>query len=194
MAQAKRVRVREGTPPKSESGLDFKRKPMVGWFAPKQLTGTGVKVLLSSLFGAYADKREMQAALHPIRKSDQLPHDYSMEREIWLDFIIGGILGGLLMGLYLFLSELIAGLHTNEVFSAQRIADHKSFLRLHIDQGGNLRIFPVGVTRVCREWRFNPDAADGQSWFEPEDGPIGSRARLIEGPIVIKNEDKSYAE
>jgi hypothetical protein len=122
---------------------------------------------------------------------DQISHALLFSGEM---FAIGGILGGLLMGLYLFLSELMAGLHTNEVFSAQRIADHKSFLRLHIDQGGNLRIFPVGVTRVCREWRFNPDAADGQSWFEPGDGPIGSRARLIEGPIVIKNEDKSYAE
>jgi hypothetical protein len=115
---------------------------------------------------------------------DQIPHAFLFSAEM---FAIGGILGGLLMGLYLFLSELLTGLHTNEVFSAQRIADHKSFLRLHIDEKGDLRIFPVGVARICRKWKFNQDAADGQPWFEPEDGSIGSRAHLIEGPILIKS-------
>jgi hypothetical protein len=114
-------------------------------------------------------------------------------------FAIGGIMGGLLMGMYLLLSEY-GKLHTNEVFSALRIEDHKNFLRLHIDETGGLRIFPAGVSEICREWKFNPHAANGQPWFEPEDGSDESRkrfkarARLIEGPIEIEtNEEKSHA-
>jgi hypothetical protein len=37
---------------------------MVRWLSPGQLTATGVRALLSTLFGSYADRREVQAALH----------------------------------------------------------------------------------------------------------------------------------
>jgi hypothetical protein len=36
-------------------------KPMVRWFAPKELIRSGIKATLSALFGAYADNRELQA-------------------------------------------------------------------------------------------------------------------------------------
>ena len=43
---------------------DIKQRPvMVGWFEPRQLLATGVRALLADLFGGYADRREMQAAL-----------------------------------------------------------------------------------------------------------------------------------
>ncbi|MBI1925576.1 hypothetical protein HYR99_15150 [Candidatus Poribacteria bacterium] len=43
--------------------LGFTRQPMVRWFDPGLLVGTGIRALLSSIFGAYADKREIQAVL-----------------------------------------------------------------------------------------------------------------------------------
>jgi hypothetical protein len=98
-------------------------------------------------------------------------------------FLIGGMFGGFVMGAYLYLSERLLGLHTNEVFSAQRIEDYKDFLRLHIDARGILRVYPLGVRRVGRRWRLNPAARNGEPWFDP----IGEEpaAHLIERPIVI---------
>lgn len=47
--------------PEKESDLGFERKPMVKWMSPAELVRAGVKALLSTLFGAYADWREVQA-------------------------------------------------------------------------------------------------------------------------------------
>jgi hypothetical protein len=63
--------------------MGFTRRTMVGWFDPGQLAATAVKAALSSVFGSYADKRELQAALGRPRI-----HDYSQShREIWLDYV-----------------------------------------------------------------------------------------------------------
>ncbi len=98
-------------------------------------------------------------------------------------FVIGGLLGGFLMGGYLLLSEVLTGRHTNEVFSAQRIPDYKNFLRLRIDETGMLTIYPIGVTRACRKWKYRPEASDSKPWFEPDGSSI--KSRLIEKPIRI---------
>ncbi|MGH3118954.1 MAG: metallophosphoesterase, partial [Gaiellales bacterium] len=62
----------EGPPP-------FCRKPMVDWLHPAQLARTAVKVGLSGVFGAYADKRELEAALHPLQAGSPYDADYSAE-------------------------------------------------------------------------------------------------------------------
>jgi hypothetical protein len=57
---------------------------MVQWFDPAQLAGTAVQVVLSSIFGAYSDKREIQVALAPNAK----PHDeYASRTELWFDYV-----------------------------------------------------------------------------------------------------------
>jgi hypothetical protein len=57
---------------------------MVPWFDPVQLAGTAVQVILSSIFGAYSDKREIQAAL--AAKAE--PHrGYAGGRELWFDYV-----------------------------------------------------------------------------------------------------------
>jgi len=74
--------------PDSEAKFDenFPRQPMVEWFTPSQLFDTGIKALLSQVFGAYADKREMQAALQ--YNNEKLYFDYSENKEeFWLDYI-----------------------------------------------------------------------------------------------------------
>jgi hypothetical protein len=97
--------------------------------------------------------------------------------------IAGGFQGSLLMGIYLLLSDYVFGFHTNEVFSAQRIADYKNFVRLHLDKNGRLTIYPVGVTKICRRWKFMPNAGAGESWFEPAQG---IQVQLIEAPISVE--------
>lgn len=67
--------------------LGFERKPMVNWYDPGQLTNTAVKVLLSSAFGSYADKRELMPVLS--RSNGEMENeffDYSDSEELWLDY------------------------------------------------------------------------------------------------------------
>lgn len=63
--------------------MKFKRKKMVNWYDPRQLAFTAVKTVISGIFGNFADRREMQAALDP----DMDPYDFSDKPEIWIDFI-----------------------------------------------------------------------------------------------------------
>ncbi|MGH2788455.1 MAG: metallophosphoesterase [Actinomycetota bacterium] len=62
--------------------LGFIRKPMVQWFSPRELTDTALRVVISGIFGAYSDKREIQAALPA-----SPPFDYSDRSELWLDYV-----------------------------------------------------------------------------------------------------------
>ena len=64
-------------------GARVVRRRMVRWFAPRQLIATGTKVLLSSIFGTYADKRELEAALDP--EYDFV--DLSQGSEMWVDYV-----------------------------------------------------------------------------------------------------------
>ena len=66
----------------SEGEIGFVKQPMVCWLSPKGLAATGARVALSAVFGSYADKRELQAALQQAE-----PADYSSETEIWIDYI-----------------------------------------------------------------------------------------------------------
>ena len=69
--------------PSSErpSELGFVRKPMVRWLDPHRLIDTSVRVVLSGIFGAYADKRELQA----LAPGDVF--DRSGDTETWLDYV-----------------------------------------------------------------------------------------------------------
>jgi hypothetical protein len=57
---------------------------MVRWFDPVQLAGTALQVVVSSLFGAYSDKREIQAALAPDASPSK---EYADDGELWLDYV-----------------------------------------------------------------------------------------------------------
>jgi hypothetical protein len=67
--------------PATESDLGFERRPMVRWLDPGQLLDTATRVLLSGLFSAYADSRELQA-LEP----SEVP-DRSDAGELWFDYV-----------------------------------------------------------------------------------------------------------
>ena len=59
----------------------FEPQKMVGWFDVKQLANTGIKAVLSSVFGSFADKRETIASISELKI-----HDYSDKKEIWIDY------------------------------------------------------------------------------------------------------------
>lgn len=97
-----------------------------------------------------------------------------------LVFAAGWIVGSLVMGAYLFVSLNWFGRHQNEAFSSLAIADWKHLLRLHIDEHGTLRIYPIGIDRVPRRWRPAPDGPRLVSC-----DPAATPPRLIESPIAI---------
>lgn len=69
----------------------YRPAKMVSWFAPKILFQTGIKVAISGLFGNYADKREMEAALADKATDEKelssMAADYAQREEIWIDFV-----------------------------------------------------------------------------------------------------------
>jgi hypothetical protein len=101
--------------------------------------------------------------------------------------LIGGhIFGSLIMGAYLLVSLNIFGRHGNEAFSSLAIEDWKNFIRLHINEHGDLTIYPIGIRRVPRKWK--PREGLNGPELEPDD-PSASEPELIEPPIVLKRAD-----
>jgi hypothetical protein len=68
-------------------------------------------------------------------------------------FVGAALVGPLLIGIYLFVSLQVFGRHSNEAFSALRIADYKHWLRFVIDAAGNLTVYAIGIDRVGRRGR-----------------------------------------
>lgn len=103
---------------------------------------------------------------------------------LFLVALIGGFLGSLLMGLYLTITHRFFKLHPNETFSAQRIEDYKSFVRMKIDRDGSMTIFPIGLKRVPRRWSLRQEGRLEDPWFEPEREPLAPQ--LVEPPVSLR--------
>jgi hypothetical protein len=100
--------------------------------------------------------------------------------------VVGGVVTSVVVGAYFALTNTVPGLriHGNETFSAARIARHRNFLRMHIDEGGALTIHVIGVDRMVRRWRADNDTLDPERpWLTPRDRP--ARPHLIE-TITVK--------
>lgn len=66
----------------------YRQAKMVNWFEPKMLFQTSIKSVISEMFGNYADRREMEAALATNSSNDNTDDPvFSKENEIWIDFI-----------------------------------------------------------------------------------------------------------
>lgn len=65
-------------------------------------------------------------------------------------------------------------------YSAVAIEDYKNFLRLKIDKDGKLTIYPIGLEKVCKKWKW---MKDGRKQLYMPDQEI--RMKLIEKPIEI---------
>lgn len=95
----------------------------------------------------------------------------------------GWLVGSAIMGIYLLISLDLCKRHSNEAFSALSIQDWKNFLRIRIEDNGNLTIFPIGIPKVPRKWKRRKDEDKGPGYEPlPKDAikPV-----LIEGPILF---------
>ncbi|HUR23294.1 MAG TPA: hypothetical protein VMZ73_05420 [Acidimicrobiales bacterium] len=98
-----------------------------------------------------------------------------------LVFLLGGVGGAVGMSGYLWATNTL-GFHGNEGYAPLHHADLKHFLRLHVDAGGDLTVYPIGIDRVERHWKLRPDDPPAAPWFVPA-SPIVPH--LIERPIRL---------
>ena len=96
-------------------------------------------------------------------------------------FLLGGVGGTVGMSGYLWATNTL-GFHGNEGYAPLHHADLKHFLRLHVDAGGELTIYPIGVDRVGRRWELRPDDPPAAPWFVPTSPLV---PHLIERPIRL---------
>lgn len=71
--------------------LPWQPQGMVRWFSPRELASAGMRAALSAVFGEYADRRELQAALHDDDVGAAEPYDYSRRTDtedgFWIDYV-----------------------------------------------------------------------------------------------------------
>jgi len=96
--------------------------------------------------------------------------------------VLGGIGGTVGMSGYLWATNCL-GFHGNEGYAPLHHQDLKHFLRLHIDTGGALTVYPIAVDRVGRKWALCPDGPAHSPWFAPV-GPE-PEPHLIEAPFTL---------
>jgi hypothetical protein len=118
-----------------------------------------------------------------------LPFDRGAEAVVFACSLIllGGFAGATLVGVYLVASDMLLGWHTNEVFASQSIMNYRNFLRMHVRPDGSLKIYPIGLRRTPRKWRFARERQDHDPYYEPTD--LVLRPHLIEGPLTVTRRD-----
>ncbi|SNY70811.1 hypothetical protein SAMN05421748_13862 [Paractinoplanes atraurantiacus] len=95
---------------------------------------------------------------------------------------VGGFIATQVCALYLLIASRF-DVNVNELFAGQGIEDAKSFLRLHIDRDGTLTIHPIGIDKISRKWKADPEGAPDASWLRPAEPLV---ARRIEEPIQVR--------
>ncbi len=99
-----------------------------------------------------------------------------------LEMLVGGFFAAaFLFGNYLYRYQAI---HLDHTFSAMGIEDWKNYLKLRFTADGGLTVYPVGVKKVCSQWKTNENGSSEASFIIPETGNIDAVAHLIEGPLV----------
>ncbi|MGH3947701.1 MAG: metallophosphoesterase family protein [Pseudonocardiaceae bacterium] len=119
----------------SEHQLGFTPQPAVRWLAPRVLIGTGIKALLAAIFGAYADKRELQGSL-PARL-----HRYGEDDEFWFDYVAD--LGDGFNATYS-IATLLAGEHVD-------MAGHEPLPRGQVLVMGGDQVYPAASTHAYED-------------------------------------------
>ena len=100
-----------------------------------------------------------------------------------LVFVLGGVGGTVGMSGYLWGTNML-GFHGNEGYAPLHHQDLKHFLRLHVDSGGDLTIYPIGIDHVGRHWKLRPDDPPSAPWLVPA-SPL--KPHLIEQPVRIRS-------
>jgi hypothetical protein len=98
---------------------------------------------------------------------------------IWIVGVVALFAAGAALGATVFGAVMLA-IHrargpkapeaANQVFTGQSIPDYKNLLRMRFGADGGLTIYPLGVDRVCTDWRYvGPDGP--RSRFVPTGAP-----------------------
>jgi len=145
--------------PADRHALGFEPKPMVQWFDPVILLDAALRVVLAGVFGAYSDKREMQAAI------ESPTHEYGPgdDGALWIDFVAD--LGDGFDSTYA-LASLLAR-------QRLQLADGDGLLDLPrgrvLVMGGD-QVYP-SPTREDYENRFRGPYTAALPWAPPASGP-----------------------
>jgi hypothetical protein len=94
---------------------------------------------------------------------------------------VAAVLSAEIVALYLLVAALFR-INLNELFAGQGIEGFKGFVRMHIAADGSLTLYTVGVDRISRRWRPNPNAAPWAPWIVPR-RPL--RPKIVDGPVTI---------
>lgn len=103
---------------------------------------------------------------------------------IVLLFAAGFGIGATVFALFLFAIHKIRGQKApeaaNQVFTGQSIADYKNLVRMRFGADGSLTLYPLGVDRIGRDWRYE-GRPEGGARFEPR----GSAPQVhpVDGPL-----------
>jgi hypothetical protein len=144
------VRPSDDTPPRRPRSLDpaelrFTPQPAVRWYSPGVLAGSGMHVGLSSVFGSFLDKRELQA-----RKDPTIDRTYATRDELWIDYAAD----------------------TGDGFAAtMTVAAHLARRSLAVDVGGAEQALPRGVMLVLGGDEVYPSASAG-AYEDRLEGPF----------------------
>lgn len=93
--------------------------------------------------------------------------------------LVGAVLGSELFALWVLSAR--RGAAADWQMSGQSIEDHKGFLRLHIEPGGDLTLHALALDGICRDWELEDDPAVGKRPVPAALPAVG----LIETPVVI---------
>ena len=91
-------------------------------------------------------------------------------------FAAGTALGATLFGAVLLAVHRARGERApeaaNQVFTGQSIADYKNLVRMRFGADGSLTVFPLGVDRIGRDWRWQGKDAAGPRFAPGGPAPV----------------------
>src|SRR4051794_16483500 len=178
--------------------------PDVLWFAGQALAWAGVLYVLLALrplaslhrprppseaFWAVLAQVVLalagMAALVAVPWPSMLPDWVVLGLAVLATVTVTGLVGSYVFALYVALSRL--PLVQGWQLSAQALEDWKGFLRLRIDKGGRLTVYPVVVDKVCHDWELDPPGVVDGPPGSVRPVPVGGvpRPHLVEAPVVI---------
>ncbi|MEP3678037.1 MAG: hypothetical protein ABJN21_03995 [Paracoccaceae bacterium] len=99
---------------------------------------------------------------------------------------LGWVAHGLVLSAYIWLSNLMLGLHGQEIFSAQSIEGYKSFLRIRINKDG-LTIYPIGLKEIVRDWKTRDEAETPDKFMENALMRLGLTSQTLDVPDGATN-------
>jgi hypothetical protein len=98
----------------------------------------------------------------------------------------------IILTLYFFVSWL-TGHHRAEIMPSLGVQDFKSFVRFHIGADGTLRMYPIGIPEVPRDWSLDTRGKPEDPWFTCGQSPAAF-ATLIHEPVELAPNAAQRAE